>query len=459
MSDRKAAAVVLAAGKGTRMKSARPKSLHEIAGRSMIGHVLDRLAEIGLDRVAVVIGPGADAVGAAVAPVPTVTQDAPLGTAHAVLAARDFLDGFDGDVLVLFGDTPLLTADTIRHMLDMRRSPADPAVVVLGFRPGDTAEYGRLITGEDGRLEAIVEHRDADEETRRIGFCNAGIMAADGRHLLSLLDAVGNENAKGEYSLTDIVHIARSRGLACAVTEAADPDEVMGVNARSELAIAERVLQRRLRARAMAAGATLIDPDSVYFSHDTGLGRDVVIGPQVVFGPGVTVGDDVTIKAFCHIEGAEISDGAVIGPFARLRPGARIGDRVSIGNFVEIKASSLGAGAKVNHLSYVGDSRVGEGANIGAGTITCNYDGFTKAETEIGAGAFIGSNTALVAPVTIGAGAIVGAGSVIARDVPADSLAVERGTQRVKTGWAEAFRVRRRANKEPVPAAKPTPGR
>ena len=292
--------------------------------------------------------------------------------------------------------------------------------------------HGRVRAADNrrgGRLLAIVEHRDADEETRKIGFCNAGIMAADGRHLLSLLDAVGNDNAKGEYSLTDLVEIARSRGLGCAVTEAADPDEVMGVNARSELAVAEAVFQRRARARAMAGGATLIDPDSIYFSHDTRLGRDVVIGPQVVFGPGVTIGDRVTVKAFCHIEGAEIAEGAAIGPFARLRPGARIGDRVRVGNFVEIKASSLEAGVRVNHLSYVGDSRVGEGANIGAGTITCNYDGFAKAETEIGAGAFIGSNSALVAPVTIGAGAIVGAGSVIATDVPADSLAVGRGRQ------------------------------
>ena len=259
---------------------------------------------------------------------------------------------------------------------------------------------------------------------------------------------MGNDNAKGEFSLTDIVEIARSRGLDCAVTEVADPDEVMGVNSRAELAAAEGVFQRRARARAMAGGATLIDPDTVYFSHDTVLGRDVVIGPQVVFGPRVTVGDGVTIRAFCDIEGARISDGAVVGPFARLRPGARIGEEVSIGNFVEIKASSVEAGAKVNHLSYVGDSRVGARANIGAGTITCNYDGFSKAETDIGEGAFIGSNTALVAPVTIGSGAIVGAGSVIAKDVPADSLAVERSTQKVKTGWAEAFRIRRRAKKD-----------
>ncbi len=448
MSDSNSAAIVLAAGKGTRMKSSLPKVLHRIGDRAMVDHVLDRVAEVGIERVAVVVGAGAQLVSDAVSPVRTALQDPPLGTAHAVLAARDFLEGCDGDVLILFGDTPLLTAGTIRHMLDIRRSPADPAVVVLGFRPADTAEYGRLIVDREGRLQAIVEHRDADEETRRIGFCNAGITAVDGRHLLSLLDAVGNDNAKGEFSLTDIVEIARSRGLDCAVTEVADPDEVMGVNSRAELAAAEGVFQRRARARAMAGGATLIDPDTVYFSHDTVLGRDVVIGPQVVFGPRVTVGDGVTIRAFCDIEGARISDGAVVGPFARLRPGARIGEEVSIGNFVEIKASSVEAGAKVNHLSYVGDSRVGARANIGAGTITCNYDGFSKAETDIGEGAFIGSNTALVAPVTIGSGAIVGAGSVIAKDVPADSLAVERSTQKVKTGWAEAFRIRRRAKKD-----------
>ena len=450
MSDSRSTAIVLAAGKGTRMKSNLPKVLHRIGNRAMVDHVLDRLAEVGIDRVAVVVGSGAERVADAVSPVRTAVQDPPLGTAHAVLAARDFLDGFGGDVLILFGDTPLLTAGTIRHMLEILRSPADPAVVVLGFRPADTAEYGRLIVDGEGRLQAIVEHRDADEETRRIGFCNAGITAVDGRHLLPLLEAVGNDNAKGEFSLTDIVEIARSRGLECAVTEVADPDEVMGVNSRAELAVAEAVFQHRARARAMEGGATLIDPDTVYFSHDTVLGCDVTIGPQVVFGPGVTVGDGVTIRAFCDIEGARISAGAVVGPFARLRPGARIGEEVSIGNFVEIKASSVGAGARVNHLSYVGDSRVGARANIGAGTITCNYDGFSKAETDIGEGAFIGSNTALVAPVTIGAGAMVGAGSVIAKDVPADSLAVERSTQKVKAGWAEAFRVRRRAREKAI---------
>ncbi len=459
MSNRKPAAVVLAAGRGTRMKSALPKVLHPIADRSMIGHVLDRVAEAGVERVAVVVGAGAERVAEAVAPVPTAVQDPPLGTAHAVLAAKDFLRGVDGTVLVMFGDTPLLAADTVRHMLDVCGAPDGPAVLVLGFRPDDTAEYGRLIVDRGGRLQAIVEHRDADQETRRIGFCNAGVMAVDGRRLAALLEAVGNDNARGEYSITDIVAIARARGLRCAAAEVADPAEAMGVNSRAELAVAEAVLQGRLRARAMAAGATLIDPDSVRLSHDTVLGRDVTVGPQVVFGPGVTVGDGATIRAFCHIEGAAIAEGATVGPFARLRPAARIGEGARIGNFVEIKASSVEAGAKVNHLSYIGDSRVGAGANIGAGTITCNYDGVSKARTDIGAGAFIGSNAALVAPVAVGDGAMVGAGSTIAKDVPADALAVERGEQRVRPGWAAAFRTRRRAKKAAAAPAGPQPER
>ena len=455
MTDRKSAAIVLAAGKGTRMKSALPKVLHPIAGQAMVCHVLARLAELSLDRCAVVVGSGAEEVAAAVAPIPTVLQDPPLGTAHAVLAARPYLIGFEGDVLIVFGDTPLITTQTVSRMLDARRAAADPAVVVMGFRPDDPAEYGRLVTGADGALEAIVEHREASEDQRAIGLCNAGIMAVDGRHLLLLLEAVGNDNAKGEYYLTDIVAIARSRGLACAVCEIADPDEVMGINARAELAIAESVIQRRLRAHAMAEGATLLDPDSVYFSHDTVLGRDVSVGPQVFFGPGVKVGDRVDIRAFCHLEDAVVADDSVIGPFARLRSGTRLGPQVHVGNFVEIKAAIIEQGAKVNHLSYVGDARVGARANIGAGTITCNYDGFFKSRTEIGAGAFIGSNTALVAPVTIGEGAITGAGSVITQDVPADALAFERGRQTVKAGWAESFRRLRRAEKEATRAPEP----
>ncbi len=447
MTAQNSAAIVIAAGLGTRMKSALPKVLHPVAGRAMVLHLLDRLGELKFDRKVVVIGRDTKAVTDAVSPIPTAIQDPPLGTAHAVLAARDQMSEFDGDVLILFGDTPLLTRQTMEIMLDARRGAENPAVVVLGFRPDDPAQYGRLVTGSGGALEAIVEFKDASPEQRDIPVCNAGIMAVDGKHLFELLDAVDDDNAKGEFYLTDIVAIARARGLSCAVTEVADEREVMGVNARAELAIAESIMQERLRDAAMAAGATLIDPATIYFSFDTVLGRDVTVGPSVVFGPGVSVGDNVAIRAFCHIEGAEISNGAIIGPFARLRPGARIGIDAHIGNFVEIKEALIETGAKINHLSYVGDARVGPDANVGAGTITCNYDGFFKTHTDIGAGAFIGSNTALVAPVRVGDGAITGAGSVITTDVPADALAVERNDQRHLDGWAAKFRARKGAEK------------
>jgi bifunctional UDP-N-acetylglucosamine pyrophosphorylase/glucosamine-1-phosphate N-acetyltransferase len=420
----------------------------------MVLHALDRLTEVGIDRSVVVVGARMPEVAEAVAPVPTAVQSPPLGTAHAVLAAREHIESFDGDVLILCGDTPLLTRETIARLVERRRGPDDPAVVLLGFRPADMAEYGRLVTGRDGALEAIVEHKDATAEQRKIGLCNAGVMAADGRHLVSLLDAVDNRNAKGEFYLTDIVALARARGLACAVVEAADPDEVMGVNSRADLAAAEAAMQRRLRARAMAEGATLTDPDTVYFSADTRLGRDVTVGPHVVFGPGVKVGDGADIRAFCHLEGADIAERAVIGPFARIRPGTRIGPEVHVGNFVEIKAAVLEQGAKANHLSYVGDARVGAGANIGAGTITCNYDGFFKSHTDIGAGAFIGSNTSLVAPVAVGDGAIIGAGSVITADVKPNALAVERSQQVEREGWATHYRARKKAQKEAAKAAK-----
>ncbi len=457
MTSTRTAAIILAAGMGTRMKSSRPKVLHEIAGRPMIGQLLDRLDELAFDRKVVVLGAGAEAVAEAVAPVPCAIQDPPLGTAHAVLAAREAMadfDGadFDGDVVILFGDTPLLTAATIETMLARRRGGDDPALVVLGFRPDDASGYGRLILDGAGSLESIVEDRDATPEQRAIALCNAGIMAVDGKQLFALLDAVGNDNAKGEYYLTDIVAIARGRGDACAVAEVDDAREVMGVNGRAELAVAEAVMQGRLRARAMAGGATLRDPDTVYFSFDTRLGRDVTVGPQVVFGPGVVVGDGVDIRAFCHIEGADIDSGAIVGPFARLRPGARIGAGVHIGNFVEIKQALIEPGAKVNHLSYVGDARVGARANIGAGTVTCNYDGFFKSHTDIGADAFIGSNTALVAPVAVGDGAIIGAGSVITADVAGDALGLERNAQTEKEGWAARFRSRRKAEKEAAQA-------
>jgi bifunctional UDP-N-acetylglucosamine pyrophosphorylase/glucosamine-1-phosphate N-acetyltransferase len=439
MAETRTAAVVLAAGKGTRMKTDLPKVLHKLAGRPMIAHVIANLAPLGCERIVVVIGPGMEGIAAAVAPHPTALQAEPLGTGHAVLAAREALQGFAGDVLVVYGDCPFISGATIGKLIARRRAPDHPAVVVLGMRPADPAQYGRLIVGADGLLEAIVEYRDAGAEQRAITLCNSGVMAIDGKRLFALLDRVGNANAKGEYYLTDIVAIARADGAACAVVEA-PADELIGINSRAELAAAEAILQNRLRAEAMENGATLVDPRSVFFSFDTRLGRDVVVGPSVVFGLGVAVADGVEIKGFCHFEGAKVESGAVIGPFARLRPGTVIGERAHIGNFVEAKNADVGAGAKANHLTYLGDAVVGAGANVGAGTITANYDGFNKHKTEIGPDASIGSNSVLVAPVKVGRGAIVGAGSVITQSVSADALALARGRQTEKPGWAAKFR-------------------
>jgi bifunctional UDP-N-acetylglucosamine pyrophosphorylase/glucosamine-1-phosphate N-acetyltransferase len=440
------AVVVLAAGLGTRMKSALPKVLHPVAGRPMVQAVIEAAATLAPARIVVVIGAGMEQVAEAVRPHPTCVQEPRLGTGHAVMAARQALAGFAGDVLICYGDTPLITAETLARMRAARRAEPAAAVVVLGFRPADPGAYGRLITAADGSLDRIVEAKDATPAELAVSLCNYGVMAVDGRLLFPLLDRTTNANAKGEYYLTDIVKLARADGLRCRVVDG-DAEELLGVNCREDLAAAERVAQGRLRRRAMAAGATLTDPETVWFAHDTRLGRDVVVGPGVIFAPGVSVGDNVVIKGFCHLEGVSIAARAEVGPFARLRPGADIGTGAHIGNFVEIKQARVEAGAKVNHLTYIGDARVGAGANIGAGTITCNYDGFFKELTDIGAGAFIGSNTALVAPVTIGDGAIVGAGSVIARDVPADSLALTRGPHAVKDGWAKAFRDRRRTEK------------
>jgi bifunctional UDP-N-acetylglucosamine pyrophosphorylase/glucosamine-1-phosphate N-acetyltransferase len=441
-------AVVLAAGLGTRMKSDLPKVLHKVAGRTMIGHVLAALDAAAVDRTVVVVGDGMDGLAAAVAPHPTAVQTERLGTALAVLAARDFIKAHPADdLLVVFGDTPLITPETLAAMLAARRSPARPGVVVLGFEPANPAPYGRLILDGDGALASIVEAKDATPEQLAVTLCNSGVMVIDGARALDWLDRIGNDNAKGEYYLTDIVAIARADGATAAVV-IGDADEVLGINSRIELAEAEAITQRRLRARAMEGGATLIDPDTVYLSWDTQLGRDVVVGPNVVFGPGVRIADNVEIRAFCHIEGATVGTGTVIGPFARLRPGADLAEGVHIGNFVEIKAATLGAGSKANHLSYVGDSIVGAGVNIGAGTITCNYDGHVKSRTVIGDGAFIGSNTALVAPVTVGAGAIVGAGSAISKNVAAGALAVTRAEQKEVQGWADRFNAKRRKDKQ-----------
>jgi bifunctional UDP-N-acetylglucosamine pyrophosphorylase / glucosamine-1-phosphate N-acetyltransferase len=441
------AAIILAAGLGTRMKSELSKVLHPLAGRPMIQALLDSISEIDADRAVVIISEGADNIAAAVSPHPTVVQAEQLGTGHAVLQAQDSLADFEGDMLILFGADPLITPETLQTMLDRRRADDAPSIVVLGFRPDDPALYGRLLTGANGMLEGIVEARDATDEQLQIGLCNSGVMCVDGARLFDWLGRIGNDNAKCEYYLTDIIALARADGQSCAVIEG-DAEELTGVDDRADLANAEAIMQKRLRANAMAGGSTLIDPDTIYFSFDTELGRDVTIGPNVVFGPGVRVADNVTIRPFCHIEGATISAGAVIGPFARLRPGAQLAEDVRVGNFVEIKNAELETGAKVSHLTYIGDARVGEAANIGAGTITCNYDGFGKHFTDIGAHAFIGSNTALVAPVKVGDGAIVGAGSTISKDIDADALAVTRAPQRQADGWAAKFRKSKKAEKD-----------
>ena len=444
MTKTKTAAVILSAGLGTRMKSAVPKVLHPLAGRPMILHLLETLAPLGLEPLVVVVGDGMDEVAETVKPHPIVVQKPALGTGHAVLAAKEVLGEFSGDVLVLYGADPLIAPETITRLLAARQAKPEPAVVVLGFEATEPGDYGRLILSGYGALQAIVEARDATPEQLEICLCNSGIMAIDAKHLWRLLDRVGNDNAKGEYYLTDIVALAREDGLNCAVVEGIE-EELIGIDSRADLAMAEMILQDRLRLAAMEGGATLFDPESVTFCFDTKLGRDVTIGPNVHFGPGVRVGDGVEILPFCHIEGAEIAPGARIGPFARLRPGAAIAEDVHIGNFVEIKNAAIEAGAKVNHLTYVGDARVGTKANVGAGTITCNYDGFDKHHTDIGAGAFIGSNVALVAPVKVGDGAIIGAGSVITKDVDADAMAITRAPQKETKGAAKRIKGRRSA--------------
>lgn len=440
MSKRPVAAVILGAGKGTRMKSDLPKVLHPVVGRPMICHLIAAMEPLQPARVVVVTAPGYDDVRDAVAPAEIAIQEPALGTGHAVGSARDQLAGFDGHILVLFGDTPLVTTETMQAMVDALESENDPAVAVLGFRPDDPAAYGRLVTDDAGQLTEIVEFKEANEAQRAINLCNAGIMGLDGRVAFDLISRIGNGNSKGEYYLTDIVALARDAGRNCVVVEG-DEDEVLGVNSRIELAQAEAIAQSRMREAALAGGVTMIAPDTVWFSHDTKLGRDVVIEPNVVFGPGVTVADNAHIKAFSHLEGASVAENADIGPYARLRPGADVQAGARIGNFVEVKKSVVEPGAKVNHLSYIGDARVGAKANVGAGTITCNYDGFDKFKTDIGAGAFIGSNTALVAPVKIGDGALVAAGSTIGRNVDADAMAITRAPQEQKSGWAARFRA------------------
>jgi bifunctional UDP-N-acetylglucosamine pyrophosphorylase / glucosamine-1-phosphate N-acetyltransferase len=434
--------IALGAGKGTRMKSSMPKVMHAIAGRSMLGHVLATATAAGAARLAVVVGPDMPTVRAEAAksaPGASVfEQTHQRGTGDAVLAARAAVAEHAGDVLVMFADTPLIRPDTLTRLAAALDGGAD--VAVLGFHAADPTGYGRLVTDASGGLLAIREHNDASATERAIGLCNSGVMAFRTTNLLAVLDRIQPNNAKGEYYLTDAVAILKSDGRRAAVV-VCDEDEVLGVNARGQLAEAERIFQRRARDAAMAGGATLIDPSTVWFAHDTRIGRDVIIEPNVFFGPGVTIGDDVVIRANSHIEGATIDAGARIGPFARLRPGAKLGRDVHVGNFVEIKNATMEAGAKANHLSYIGDGRVGAKANIGAGTIFCNYDGYNKHFTDVGAGAFVGSNSSLVAPVKIGDGAFVGSGSVITKDVEPDALALERSTQEVHPGWAAKFRT------------------
>jgi bifunctional UDP-N-acetylglucosamine pyrophosphorylase / glucosamine-1-phosphate N-acetyltransferase len=448
MSSTAFAAIVLAAGEGSRMQSAVPKILHEIAGRPMILHVLLALEPVQPAATVVVLGPGMDEVAQTVAPATVAVQSQPRGTGDAVKAARSALApalAKIGDVVILFGDTPLLQSTTIARLLETRRN-SGAAIVIGAMRPPDPGPYGRLVLGNDGGVERIVEARDADPQQAAIALCNGGIMVVAAEHLFDLVDRLGTSNAKREFYLTDIVGIARQRDLAVTYVEL-PAEEVLGVNTRAELAEAEALMQDRLRRRAMAAGATLVAPETVFFSADTKLGRDVVVEPNVVFGPGVSIADNVRIRAFSHLAGAIVAEGAIVGPYARLRPGAVLERDVHVGNFVEVKATRLGAGAKANHLSYLGDSDIGSQTNIGAGTITCNYDGFNKSRTVIGANAFIGSNTALVAPVTVGDGAYVATGSVITADVPADALSIARARQVDKPGRAAALRARFRGKK------------
>ena len=444
MTDTPLAAIILAAGKGTRMKSALHKVLHPIAGRPMLGHLTDAVAALGAERTVIVAGAGREQIEGFAAPLglAVAVQAEQLGTAHAVLQAQAALSGFAGDVLILYGDVPLVSTETMARMVARLHEPDAPAVVVLGFRPANPLAYGRVIA-EHGRILKMVEHKDASVEERAETLCNSGLMAVRSADLWRLLAQVGNDNAAGEYYLPDIVMLANAEGRISAVIET-DPDEVAGVNSRAELAEVEALWQARRRRRAMADGASLVAPETVWFAWDTIVGRDVTIGPNVVFGPGVSISDNVVIHAFCHIEGARVETGAIIGPYARLRPGAEVGTDAHVGNFVEIKKARLGQGVKANHLTYIGDAEIGARTNIGAGTITCNYDGFGKYPTKIGAGAFIGSNSALVAPVTIGDGAIVGAGSVVTSDVPADALAVARGKQQNHEGWGARFREKKR---------------
>ncbi len=434
----RATAVLLAAGLGTRMKSALPKALHPLAGRPLLHHLLDR-TEAAFDETVVVTGPDASALAKVAAPHPVVVQHERLGTAHAALQAEALFG--EGDVAVLYADTPLITPVTLAA-LRARRAEGDAGLVLLAMRPAEPGHYGRVIA-EGGFVERVVEWADATEPERAVSLCNGGGFCAEAASLRRWLRAVRNDNAKGEYYLTDVVALARAEGAKVAFLEVAEA-ELRGINSRAELAAAEAAVQAALRAAAMEAGVTMTDPGSIFLCADTKLGQDVALGPNVVFGPGVVVEEGVEIRAFSHLEGCRVEAGAIIGPFARLRPGTVVGRGAHVGNFVELKAALLGEGAKANHLSYLGDAEVGAGSNIGAGTITCNYDGFAKHRTVIGANAFIGSDVILVAPVSVGSGALVAAGSVVTENVEADAMAFGRARMEQKPGRAAAFRAARR---------------
>lgn len=434
------AAIILAAGKGTRMKSATPKVLHKVGGRAMMAWTANLAAKLGCEKTIIVVGPQFQDVHQAAVDLVGVenvcVQETQSGTATAVQAAEEALKGFEGDAIVLYADTPLIPEEVAQGAFAAIEEGA--SISVLGFEAENPGGYGRLILADDGGLDRIVEAKDASPEEYAVTLCNSGVMAAPWPLMSELLGEVKNDNAKGEYYLTDLVGLARERSLKAAAV-ACKEDDVLGVNSRVQLAEAETVFQARARVRFMEEGVGMIDPETVYFSWDTEIGNDVFVEPNVVFGPNVKIASNVTIKAFCHFEGAAISEGAVLGPYARLRPGADIREDVRIGNFVEVKNTLMEKGAKANHLSYLGDGKVGEGANIGAGTIFCNYDGFFKYKTEIGKNAFVGSNSSIVAPVKIGDGAMVGSGSVITKDVDSNDLALARGTQVVKSGWAAKF--------------------
>jgi bifunctional UDP-N-acetylglucosamine pyrophosphorylase/glucosamine-1-phosphate N-acetyltransferase len=440
------AAIILAAGAGTRMKSALPKVLHKVAALPLLGHVVEALRAAGVDRIVVVTSPAGEMVReyARALGCESAIQHQQLGTGDAAVSAKQTLAGFSGNLLVINGDMPLVTGDVITRCLSAQTRTG---LSLLAFEPQDPGSYGRVLMTPDGYLNRIVEYKDATVSERAATLCNAGCYAADAENFFRWASSLNNNNAQREYYLTDVPLLARIDGVKCAVA-LADEVSVSGVNSRAELAEAERKYQARIRSRMLADGVTMTAPETVFFAHDTVVENDVEIEPFVVFGPGVTIKSGARLRSHSHLEGATVASGAIIGPFARLRPGARIGEDVHIGNFVEVKNTVMDKGAKANHLTYLGDARVGAGANIGAGTITCNYDGFTKAITEIGAGAFIGSDTALVAPVKVGEGAITAAGSVITQDVAPDALAIARGALTEKPGWAKAFRERKRTEQK-----------